>query len=111
MLEKVDGWEAPFPSAGFLFGLLFEPQDGSDVFLHVIERNPEVSEVTYILLASYFAYSLNMKMEKAFTCEMSDILRTTRHYNPEDSKLHNHRCENLKSNQVYCVSTYYLFNT
>jgi hypothetical protein len=55
------------------------------VFLHVIQRNSEVSEVPYILLASYLVYFLNMKMETTFACETSDIFRTTRRYNPEDS--------------------------
>jgi hypothetical protein len=35
-----------------------------------------------------------------------DTQRTTRRYIPEDSTLHNHRCENLKS---YLISAVYLF--
>jgi hypothetical protein len=90
--EKVGVSEAPPPSAGFLIGLLFEPEDGSDVFLHVIQRNPYVSEAPYFLLSSYLAYSLNVKMVATFASETSDILRTTRRYKLEDSIVHNHFC-------------------
>jgi hypothetical protein len=37
-------------------------------------------------------------MEAVFSSEASvDFQRTTQRYSPEDSTLHNHRCENLKS--------------
>jgi hypothetical protein len=37
-------------------------------------------------------------MEAICSCEISvDFQRTTRRYIPEDSTLHNHRCEDLKS--------------
>jgi hypothetical protein len=44
-------------------------------------------------------------METIFSSETSvDIQRTTRRYIPEDSPLHNHRCENFKS----CISIFLL---
>jgi hypothetical protein len=37
-------------------------------------------------------------MEETCSSETSvDFQRIKRHYNPEDRYLHNHRCENLKS--------------
>jgi hypothetical protein len=50
------------------------------------------------MLVSSWAYSSTMKMEAVRSSETSaDTQRTTRSYIPEDSTLHNHRCENLKS--------------
>jgi hypothetical protein len=41
---------------------------------------------------------LTLKMEVVFFSETSTVFQqTTWHYIPEDSTLHNHRCENLKS--------------
>jgi hypothetical protein len=48
------------------------------------------------------AYSSTMKMEATCSSEMLvDFQQTTCRYIPEDSTLHNHHCENLKS---YIVS-------
>jgi hypothetical protein len=49
-------------------------------------------------LVSCSAYSLALKMEATCSSETSvDFQQTTQHYIPEDSTLHNHHCENLKS--------------
>jgi hypothetical protein len=49
-----------------------------------------------ITLVSCSAYSSNLKMEAICSSETSvDFQRTT-----EDSTLHNHRCENLKSYKI-----------
>jgi hypothetical protein len=55
-------------------------------------------------------------MEVIFSSETStDFQRTTLRYIPEDSTLHNHRCENLKScisneswnlKNICCISCY-----
>jgi hypothetical protein len=43
------------------------------------------------------------KKKELYSSETSvDFQRTTRRYIPEDSTLHNHRCENLKSYIVIC---------
>jgi hypothetical protein len=43
-------------------------------------------------------------MEATCSSETSvDYQRTTRHYNPEDRSLHNHRCENLKSKIIVSI--------
>jgi hypothetical protein len=48
------------------------------------------------------AYSSTLKMEAICSSETSvHIQRTTRRYIPEDSTLHNHRCEHLKSYIIY----------
>jgi hypothetical protein len=50
------------------------------------------------MLVPCLAYSSTLKMEATCSSEMSvDFYRTTRIYVPEDTTLHNHRCENLKS--------------
>jgi hypothetical protein len=51
-----------------------------------------------ITLVSCSAYFSTLKMEAIYSSETSvDFQRTTRRYIPEDSTLHNHRSENLKS--------------
>jgi hypothetical protein len=57
-------------------------------------------------LVSCSAYSPTLKMEAICSSEMSvNFQRTTRRYIPEDSTLHNHCCENLKSYRgiLYCL--------
>jgi hypothetical protein len=50
-----------------------------------------------------------MIMEVARTCEtLVNFYQTTRRYNPEDSHLHTHRRENLKS--YYILLTSFSFN-
>jgi hypothetical protein len=50
------------------------------------------------MLVSCLAYPLTPKMEVTCSCETSiDFQRTTRRCIPEDSALHNHCCETLKS--------------
>jgi hypothetical protein len=60
---------------------------------------------TCFYAGSCLVYSSTLKMEALFSSETSiDIERTTRRYIPEDSTLHNHRCENLKSYKYnYCL--------
>jgi hypothetical protein len=49
-------------------------------------------------LASCLPYFSTLKMEATCSSETSvNFQRTTRRYISEDSTLHNHRCENLKS--------------
>jgi hypothetical protein len=61
-------------------------------------RNQRESKWQAEFFASCSAYSSTLKMEAICSTETSiDIRRTTRRYIPEDSTLHNHRCENLKS--------------
>jgi hypothetical protein len=56
------------------------------------------SLLPFFTLVSCSAYSLTLKMEETYSSETSvDFQLTTRRYIPEDSALHNHRCENLKS--------------
>jgi hypothetical protein len=48
-------------------------------------------------LVSSSAYFLALRMEEICSSETSvDFQRNTRSYMPEDSTIHNHRCENLK---------------
>jgi hypothetical protein len=52
-------------------------------------------------LVSCSAYSSTLKKETICSSETSvDFQRTTRRYIPEDSTLHNHRCENLTSYNI-----------
>jgi hypothetical protein len=52
-------------------------------------------------VVSCSAYSSTLKMEAICSFETSvEFQRTTRRYIPEDSTLHNHRCETLKSYTV-----------
>jgi hypothetical protein len=61
-------------------------------------------------LVSCSAYSSNLKMEVICSSETwVDCERTTRRYIPEDSTLHNHRCENLKSYNPPAVSVEQVF--
>jgi hypothetical protein len=54
------------------------------------------------LLVSCPAYFSTLKMEVICSSETSvDFQRTTRRYIPEDSTLHNYRCENLKFYKTY----------
>jgi hypothetical protein len=55
------------------------------------------------LLVSCLAYSSTLNMRATCSSETSvDLQRTARRYILEDTTLHNHRCEKLKSsNQVY----------
>jgi hypothetical protein len=53
---------------------------------------------TRFTLDSCLAYSATLKMEATWSSETSDNFpRITRHCIPEDTTLHNHRCENLRS--------------
>jgi hypothetical protein len=55
-------------------------------------------------LVSCSAYSSTLKIEAICSSETSvDFQQTTRRYIPEDSTLHNHRCENLKSYIIFSV--------
>jgi hypothetical protein len=58
--------------------------------------------------------ALTLKMEAICSSETSgDFQRTTRPYIPEDSALHNHRCENLRScvvhSHIYIKFTTWVF--
>jgi hypothetical protein len=54
------------------------------------------------LLVSCLGYFLTLKIEATCSYETSvDFQRTTRRYIPEDGTLHNHRCENLKSYELF----------
>jgi hypothetical protein len=57
-------------------------------------------------IVSCSAYSSILKIEAIFSSETSaDIQRTTRLYIPENSTLHDHRCENLKFYINYTIKT------
>jgi hypothetical protein len=65
------------------------------IFIHSLK-------IRAFTLVSCSAYSSTLKMEAMCSSETSvDFQRTTRRYIPEDSTLHNNRCENL---------TFYLFS-
>jgi hypothetical protein len=54
-----------------------------------------------LTLVSCSDYSSTFKMEAICSSETSvDLHWITRRYIPEDSTLHNHRCENLKSDKM-----------
>jgi hypothetical protein len=54
-----------------------------------------------------FSLSIALMMEAARTSEtLVNIYQITRCYNPEDSNLHTHRCENLKSYFSLCNFLY-----
>jgi hypothetical protein len=58
------------------------------------------------ILVSYLVYSSTLKMESACPSETSvEFQRTTRRYIPEDRTLHNHRCENHKSNTCLLLAS------
>jgi hypothetical protein len=44
---------------------------------------------------------ITLIMEAASTFEMANFYQTTWHNNPEDSNLHTHQCQNLKSHNWY----------
>jgi hypothetical protein len=55
-------------------------------------------------LVSCSAYSSTLKMDAKYSSEKSVVFqRTTLRYIPEDSTLHNHRCESLKSCKTIAV--------
>jgi hypothetical protein len=61
------------------------------------------------MLVSRSAYSSTLKMEAmCFSQTLVDFQWTTWHYIPEDSTLHNHHCENLKSYRINSVYAGYL---
>jgi hypothetical protein len=61
------------------------------------------------ILVSFLAYSSTLKMEATCSSEMCvDYQQTTRRYVQEDRILHNHRCENVKSNEECYLLTYLL---
>jgi hypothetical protein len=67
-----------------------------------ITPSTDVSEESLLApvftLVSCSTYLSTLKMEAICSSETSfDFQRTTRRYISEDSILHNHRCENLKS--------------
>jgi hypothetical protein len=67
-----------------------------------------VSHVWFILytvcflVLSCLVHSSTLKTEAVCSSETSvDFYQTTWHYTPEDSTLHNHQCENLKSKRNF----------
>jgi hypothetical protein len=66
-----------------------------------------VSFVNAVLTQILINYPVKMAVVWAVApCSLVDVYQTTRHYNPEDSHLRNHRRENLKS---YNLSSICLF--
>jgi hypothetical protein len=58
------------------------------------------------MLVSCLVYSLALKIEAIYSCEMlADFQQTARLYILEDITLHNHNCENLRSLKIL-VSTW-----
>jgi hypothetical protein len=56
------------------------------------------------MLVFCLTYSLALNMDAIYSSETSvDFHRTTQRYISEDTTLHNHRCENLKSNKLLCL--------
>jgi hypothetical protein len=61
----------------------------------------QVASRSFMLISSS-GYFLTPKMEAACSSETSlNIQRTTRRCIPKDSTLHTHRCENLKSYNIF----------
>lgn len=50
------------------------------------QENQAESRIQF-LLASYFYYSSTLEIEAIYSSEMSDSVRTTRLYNPEDHNI------------------------
>jgi hypothetical protein len=76
------------------YGEIIEIVIGCQVVKRCITENA-------LTLVSCLAYSSTLKMEaKCFSETLVDFQRTTRRYIPEDSSLHTHRCENLKTCQI-----------
>jgi hypothetical protein len=69
-------------------------------------RNQRESMPPAFILVSCSAYSSTLKMEAMFLRNVG-WQRTTRCYIPEESTLHNHRCENLKSYRMDKCSCIY----
>jgi hypothetical protein len=62
------------------------------------------------MLDTYLAYASTLKMEATCSSEtLLDFQQAIWRYIPEDITLHNHRCENLKSNKNYylCIVRLY----
>jgi hypothetical protein len=54
-----------------------------------------------IALVSCLAFSLALKMEAIYSSDTSLVFQwTTWRYIPEDVTLHNHRCKNLRVNEI-----------
>jgi hypothetical protein len=65
-------------------------------------KNKPSKKPPALSLAYCSAYFSTLKMEAICSSETSvDFQRTTQRYIPEDSTLHNHRCENLKSHSPH----------
>jgi hypothetical protein len=61
--------------------------------------------VAFFMMVSCLASSSTLKIEEIFSSDMSvDFHHTMRYYIKEDRFLHNHRCENLKSNKMNSVT-------
>jgi hypothetical protein len=66
------------------------------------KTKPSNQSLNRALLAGYLLYSVALKKEVICASVTAvDIYRTTRRYIAEDRTLHNHRCEDLKSNSSY----------
>jgi hypothetical protein len=65
-------------------------------------RNKDLMLLSRLFLAQIL---LTLKMEAMCSSETSvDTKRTTWRYIPEDGTLHNQRCDNLKSYNIYFLS-------
>jgi hypothetical protein len=71
---------------------------GGTYRLHLQDRKNKLSK-SFVHAGFLLGLFSTLKMEAICSSETSvDVQRTTRRYIPEDSTLHDHRCENLKSN-------------
>jgi hypothetical protein len=65
-------------------------------------RNMSLFFSACFMLVLCLAHSSTLKMEATCSSETSaDFRRSTRHYIPEDSNIHDHRCENFRVLQRY----------
>jgi hypothetical protein len=70
----------------------------------LIPYSPKLKTLLYIKMAIFWVVAIALMMEAARTYEtLVNSYQTTRRYNPDDSHLHTHHRENLKSYLLYTV--------
>jgi hypothetical protein len=88
------------PSSGLESKPLKKPAETGRKLSFVVFPFHYVNSVCFLLLLlllSFLAYSLTLKMEVTYSSKTLDCVRTTWCYNPGDHTLYSHCCENHKS--------------